>query len=114
MAETLKPLPRRNPPTPQPRIDAGSLLALAMLFSFALIPRLWILGFWIFSYGIDEAFSSWLIPAAGFFLAPWTTLLYAWMWAISSDAVVGWEWFVVGVGLLLDLVFLGIAARLVR
>ena len=114
MAETLKPLPRHNPPKPQPRIDAGSLLALAMLFSFALIPRLWILGFWIFSYGLDEAFSSWLIVAAGFFLAPWTTLLYAWMWAINSEAVVGWEWFVVGVGFLLDFVFLGIATRLAR
>ena len=64
MAETLKPLRRHNPPKPRPRINAGSLLALAMLVR--LDPRLWILGFWIFSYGLDEAFSSWLIPAAGF------------------------------------------------
>jgi hypothetical protein len=114
MAETLKPLPTRNPPKPQPRINLGAAVALLMLFSFALIPRLWILGFWIFSYGLDEAFGSWIIPAIGFFLAPWTTLLYTWMWAINSEAVAGWEWLLVGAGVLLDLLFIAIATRLVR
>jgi len=39
-------------------------------------------------------------------------VLYAWMWAISSNAVTGWEWLVVGV--LLDLWFLLAAVRLRR
>ena len=36
------------------------------------------------------------------------------MWAISSDAVTGWEWLVVGVGALLDLWFVVVAVRLAR
>ena len=50
----------------------------------------------------------------GLILLPWTTLLYAWMWAIGSDAVHGWEWLPVAFGLLLDLWFLGAMQRLFR
>jgi hypothetical protein len=75
---------------------------------------MWILGFWIFGGQLGDAYSSWIIPAAGFILAPWTTLLYAWMWAINSNAVTGWEWLPVAVGALLDLWFLAILARLTR
>ena len=32
-------------------------------------------------------------------------LLYAWMWAINSDTVSGWEWIVVAIGFLSDLFF---------
>ena len=29
---------------------------------------------------IERTFDSWLVPIAGFFLLPWTTLGYVWMW----------------------------------
>ena len=45
------------------------------------------------------------MPALGFLLLPWTTLLYAWMWAISSDGVNGWEWTFVAIAFLIDLWF---------
>ena len=54
------------------------------------------------------------LPALGLILAPWATLLYAWMWAIGSDAVTGWEWAVVAVGLLIDLAFLDSVRRWLR
>jgi hypothetical protein len=47
-------------------------------------------------------------------LAPWTTLMYAWMWAIGSSSITGWEWLPLGVGILLDLWFIVVAVRLLR
>ena len=41
-------------------------------------------------------------------------MLYAWMWAISSDAVTGWEWLPVAVAFLLDLSFWVAARRVFR
>ncbi len=103
----------RQPPR-QNEAREGSLIALALLFLYAAFPRLWIIGFWIFGGMLGEAYSSWIVPAAGFLLAPWTTLLYAWMWAIGSSSVSGWEWFPVAIGLLLDAAFLAVAARMTR
>jgi len=115
MTYTFGQLPRRNPPVgKKATASSGSLIAFFLLLGFASVPRLFILGFWIFSSGLGDAFTNWIIPAAGFFIAPWTTLLYAWMWAISSDAVHGWEWLAVVIGLLLDLWFVAVAARLAR
>jgi hypothetical protein len=113
MTQTFRQLPRPPKHSEKPANTDG-LIAAALLFMFALFPRLWILGFWIFGGELGDAYGSWIIPAAGFIVAPWTTLLYAWMWAISSDAVMGWEWAPVAVGALLDLWFLWIVARLMR
>jgi hypothetical protein len=85
-----------------------------LLFGFALVPRLRITGFWIFGGQLGAAFGSWIVPAAGFVVAPWTTLLYARMWAIGSDAVHGWEWLPIAFGALLDVRFLAVARRLLR
>jgi hypothetical protein len=114
MTHTFGQLPRPEPRETPSRITAGDLIALMLLFGFSTVPRLWILGFWIFGGQLGDAFSSWIIPAAGFIVAPWTTLLYAWMWAISSEAVTGWEWMAVGFGFLLDVWFLAVVARLLR
>jgi hypothetical protein len=66
-------------------------------------PRLFFLGLWIFGSQLGQAFSSWVIPAIGFFVAPWTTVAYAFMWGAGKDSVSGfWEWAVVGVAVLLD------------
>ena len=71
---------------------------------FALIsPRLAIIFTWIFSDALERAYDSWWLPVLGFFLLPWTTLAYAWMWISGTNEVSGFEWFIVGVAFLFDL-----------
>jgi hypothetical protein len=69
-------------------------------------PRLCILGFWIFgqSFMPDAFHGHWVLEVAGFFLAPFTTMFYALMWGVATDAVRGWEWIVVALAILLDVV----------
>ena len=60
-------------------------------------PRLFILGFAIFSWDLlIDAFSGWVVWVAGFFVLPWTTITYMMMWGIYSDRVYGVEWVFVG------------------
>jgi hypothetical protein len=75
-------------------------------------PRLFILGFWIFGHSLGDAFSTWVIPAAGFIIAPSTTITYAWMYAADSNGVHGAEWIVVGIGVVFDLWMWGAWQRL--
>ena len=71
---------------------------------FALIsPRLAIIFTWIFSGVLGRAYDDWWLPALGFFLLPWTTLAYAWMWDAGSGEVSGFEWFIVALAFLADL-----------
>ena len=78
-------------------------------------PRVFILAFWIFDDELlKDAFSSWVIPAVGFLLAPWTTIAYMSMWGLSSDRVSGAEWAVVAIAVLLDVLTYVGAARLKR
>ena len=78
-------------------------------------PRVVILAFWIFDNELlKDAYSSWVIPAVGFVIAPWTTLAYMSMWGISSDRVSGAEWVVVAVAFLLDVLTYVEGRRLVR
>jgi hypothetical protein len=97
----------------RPSSDPHAVAWLVFLFG-AFWPRLFIVGFWIFSREIGDAFDSWVVPALGLLLLPWTTFSYAIMWGISSDAVSGAEWAVVAIGLLLDLGTWAAAARLLR
>ena len=113
MTQALKPLPRHNPPRPKGP-PAGQFVAVSLLVVFSLFPRAWILAYWIFGSALSHAYSSWIIPAVGFVVLPWTTVLYAWMWAISSDAVTGWEWLPVAVAFVLDLSFWIAGSRLFR
>ena len=76
---------------------------LTVVASLMFWPRLFILGFVIFSWKIGDAFSSWVIWFVGFFILPWTTITYAMMWAVNSDRVSGFEWAVVAGAFLLDL-----------
>jgi hypothetical protein len=102
MTQSFSPLPQHH--SERREIGTGRVLAWVILVGLAFVPRLWIVGFWIFSKTIGQAFSSWIIPALGFVILPWTTLMYAWMWSINSHGVHGWEWWVVAVSFLLDLV----------
>jgi hypothetical protein len=79
-------------------VAVGCLVALFALIS----PRLALFALWLFGDLLSRAFDSWLVPLLGFFLLPWTTLAYAVMWS-SSDAVSGFEWFLVALAFLADL-----------
>lgn len=100
-----------HPTTPDPfatsteaRSESGAYVAGWVVFLSALaFPRLVLLGFWIFSDLINRAFDGWVLPLLGFLLLPWTALTYAIVWSVASDGVYGWEWILVGFGLLLDL-----------
>jgi hypothetical protein len=76
----------------------GCLLALLAVLS----PRLALLLLWLFTNLVDRAFQGVLLPALGLIFVPATTLLYV----LAYQPVVGvsgWGWFLVLVGLLIDL-----------
>ena len=75
------------------------LAALIALIS----PRLALFVIFLFSNMLDRAFDGWLLPLAGFFLLPWTTLAYTIMWDIGTNTVTGFEWFIVILAFLGDL-----------
>jgi len=72
---------------------------------FALIsPRLAIIATWLFSDVMERAYDAWLVPVIGFFILPWTTLAWAWMYDSGPGLRVdGLEWIIVGVAVLFDL-----------
>ena len=74
------------------------LIVLIALFS----PRLAIILIAIFSDMLSRAFDSWFIPLLGFFVLPWTTLMYTITWD-SGRGVEGFDWFLVGFAFLIDL-----------
>jgi hypothetical protein len=70
---------------------------------FALIsPRLALIATWLFTDVLSRAYDAWLVPVIGFFILPWTTLAWAWMYK-TGRTVEGWEWIVVGLAVLFDL-----------
>ena len=78
---------------------------IVIVLSMFALPRIFILGFAIFSRKLlDDAFPSALVWIAGFFVLPWTTITYAVMWGIYSDRVSGVEWVFVAGALVLDLI----------
>ncbi len=79
---------------------------------FALIsPRVAIVATWLLTHVLGRAYDGWVLPLLGFFLLPWTTLAYAFMWNTGTHEVRGFEWFVVIVAFLADIGVLGDAAR---
>jgi hypothetical protein len=98
-----------NPPRQPDPISAGRVFGWFLFVNSILWPRIVILAFWLFggvlasSASLGDAFDGWVLPVLGFFVLPWTTMWYALMWGLSSDAVTGAEWIVVGVGMLLDI-----------
>jgi hypothetical protein len=104
-------------PPPARRAEYGSLgqlMGWIVLLGLAFWPRLFILGFWIFARQIGDAFGSWVIPAIGFVVLPWTTLAYALIWGVGSDVVSGWEWIVVAAAFLVDILFWVASRRALR
>src|SRR3954468_792269 len=111
MSQSFTPLPQHE----SARNDgSGRLVVWAVLLGVAFWPRLWIIGFWIFGRQLGDAFSSWVVPALGFLILPWTTLLYAWMWSIGSDGLRGWEWGPVAVCFVVAALFWVVGRRSLR
>lgn len=78
-----------------------------LIFSVVLaVPRLLMLGLWIFSDYLSTAFGTWIWPFLGFFLLPTTTLGYA-VAQNRYDGVTGWGLVLVVLGVLIDLGALG-------
>jgi hypothetical protein len=75
-----------------------------------LSPRLALFFVWLFSNLLSRAFESSLVPLLGFFVLPWTTLIYALMWG-SGSRVSGFEWFLVAFAFMLDLSSYGGGSR---
>ena len=75
-----------------------------LLALFALIsPRLALVVVWLFTDALSDAYDSWFVPLLGFFLLPWTTLAYAWMWVNGTNEINGFEWFLLILAFLFDL-----------
>ena len=70
---------------------------------FLLGPRAAILVWWLLDpTRWDLAFSTWLWPILGFFLAPWTTLSYV---LVAPGGVNAFDWLWIALGVFLDLSF---------
>ena len=79
-------------------MGCGCLIALLALLS----PRLAIFCVWLTTDRMRLAFTSGLVAVAGFLFLPWTTLA----WAVAYEplrGVKGFGWFLVGLGVLLDM-----------
>jgi hypothetical protein len=102
---SIAPLPQHESARIGGLSATARILNWMVFLAFGFFARLWLVGLWIFSDLLGDAFEGWVIPVLGFVLLPWTTLTYAFMWTISSDRVAGWEWAVVVIALLFDLLF---------
>ena len=107
-------VPRLRHQARQSEMAAKRALGWMLFVSSLFWPRAGIIAFWIFGDQLGRAFATWVIPCIGFFVLPWTTVTYAIMWGISSDAVVGWEWIFVGLAFLLDVATWAGGRHLVR
>jgi hypothetical protein len=76
----------------------GCIVALFALAS----PRLAVFLTWVFTDRMGIAFNSFWIGFLGFFLLPWTTLAWAWVYA-PVRGVTGFGWFLVILAFIADL-----------
>ena len=105
MANSSAFLPLHRPPKANPHEKSARIVALVVYLGLGFFARLAILALWIFMDLLGDAYDSWILPVVGFFLVPWATLTFSFMWMIGSDKVSGWEWIVVALALLVDYVF---------
>jgi hypothetical protein len=66
-------------------------------------PRFAFLLVWIFGDRVELIWDSWIWPLLLLLLLPWTGLAYVLMWS-TVGGVSGWEWIVVALGVVADVV----------
>ena len=66
-------------------------------------PRAAILVWWLMDTErwLQSFSGSFLWPLLGFIFVPWTTL--AWVLAYGANGIVGFDWIILGIGVLIDL-----------
>ena len=84
----------------------GCLVVLIALIS----PRFALFLTWLFTDRLAIAWDSWFLPVIGFFLLPWTTLMYTFAYE-PLDGVTGIGWFFVAFAFLIDLGSISSASR---
>ena len=64
-----------------------------LLVLFAMVsPRLALFFTWLFTDRISLAFDTWIWPVIGFFLLPWTTLVWTFAYApVRGVTGIGWH-----------------------
>ena len=72
-------------------------------------PRVALAYVWIFTVFVDRAYDNTLIPILGFFLFPWTTMIYA--LSYDGTSVSGFGWFFVALAVVADVSSHASAAR---
>jgi hypothetical protein len=85
----------------------GCLVILLALIS----PRLALVAVWLLTDILGRAYENALLPLIGFFLLPWTTLVFAGMWELGTNGVKGFEIALVVLAFLADLGAYGNARR---
>ncbi len=88
------------------------MLGCACLFALgaAFFPRLALLFVWLFTPLVNRAFHfTFLLPLLGIIFLPFTTLMYVLVYN-PAVGVVGWGWFWVILGFLLDISSYGSSA----
>ncbi|MEA2347502.1 MAG: hypothetical protein QOG62_1289 [Thermoleophilaceae bacterium] len=68
-----------------------------------LSPRVAIFVMFLFTDVLSKSMGSWLMPLIGFFILPWTTLAWAFMWWIGDGQVNGFAIFVVILAFVVDI-----------
>lgn len=85
----------------------GCLVALLALIS----PRLALVALWLLTDLLQRAIDNALLGVIGFFLLPWTTLVYALMWHAGTNGVKEFEVVFVVLAFLADLGAYGSSRR---
>ena len=67
-------------------------------------PRLAFFVYWLLPVGrakVILAFDTWLWPILGLIFAPWTTLMYVFVY--GSNGIVGFDWFLLALAVIADI-----------
>ena len=73
-------------------LGCGCLVLLLM----AMGPRVYLLGVWLLTPRVHQAFDSIAIPVLGIIFLPWTTLIYVLVWEPSGVPEIGWLFVIFG------------------
>lgn len=96
----ITPIPAPGKGEPSVAVRIMGWLTVLFLMS---VPRLILVGMWIFGGLVGKAIDSTALRVLGFILMPTTTLTYAIMWSVNSEPVADAQWIVVGIAFIVDL-----------